>query len=151
MIVYGIRISYLSSKKLFGGGDDDDDRGSSSSSSSSSSYSEPVRYEAPKQSYSAPQQKVYYEESKPTYSGGGGGRSYSYVEESPRTPSGGSRPYSSFEDDIFGDDDKKNLRKRNTIINEMTMNLQTGFSQIYSVNIRSSGKARNSTMPQEWL
>ena len=83
MIVYGIRISYLSSKKLFGGGDDDDDRGSSSSSSSSSSYSEPVRYEAPKQSYSAPQQKVYYEESKPTYSGGGGGRSYSYVEESP--------------------------------------------------------------------
>lgn len=103
-------LGYLA-KKLFGGGDDED-RGSSSSSSS---YSEPVRYEAPKQSYAAPQQKVYYEESKPTYSGGGGGggRSYSYVEDSPRTPSGGSRPtYSSFEDDIFGDDDKKEPEKK---------------------------------------
>ncbi len=91
-------LGYLA-KKLFGG--DDEDRGSSSSSSS---YSEPVRYEEPqrvyaaeqKQTYSPPQQRISYQESKP---------SYSYVEDSPRTTtSGGNRQsYSSLDEDIFGD------------------------------------------------
>nr|WP_088327007.1 hypothetical protein [Bacillus cereus] len=99
-------LGYLA-KKLFGGGDEDEDRGSSSSSSS---YSAPVRSEAPQRTYSAPQQKVYYEESKPTYSGGGG---RSYVEDTPRTSNVGNRPtYSSFDDDIFGDDDKKEPEKK---------------------------------------
>ncbi|HDR5269509.1 hypothetical protein E8M24_18810 [Bacillus thuringiensis] len=101
-------LGYLA-KKLFGGGDDED-RGSSSSSSS---YSEPVRYEAPqrvyaaeqKQTYSPPQQKISYEESKPTYS---------YVDDSPRTTtSGGNRPsYSSFDEDIFGDNKKEPEKKK---------------------------------------
>lgn len=95
-------------KKLFGS-DDNEDRGSSSSSPS---YSEPVRYEAPQRTYSAPQQKVYYEDSKPSYSGG---RS-SYVEDSPRmTTGGGSRSgatYSSLEEDIFGDNPKEPEKKK---------------------------------------